>query len=312
MKILITGGAGFVGSHLVERLVKEGRLVTMIDDLSNGSLNNLKAVKKNIKFHKKDISQQGILTFELECEKFDLIYHLACHPRSLSFSYPFRDLQVNVAGMINVLEFAVKHKTRVIFSSNSGIYDTTHIPIEETTPDNPTSPYDANKLSAEYYCKIYQHLYKVPYVIFRFATVYGPRQKVTDDWKPVVLTFIEECLNREESKIHGDGEQTRDFIYVDDIVSALVKAGEVQGVALNDTMILGTGVETDIGNLYHQVTMATGAPINFKQTPALLGDIKRMCYPSNKAKLLLEWNATISLSTGIQKTVDWYLENKTL
>jgi nucleoside-diphosphate-sugar epimerase len=308
MKILVTGGAGFIGSHLVEKLVENKYNVFVVDDLSNGSLKNLSNVKNKITFLKEDISKYNCFD-DISDIKFSLIYALACHPRSLSFDYPFRDVQVNVQGMINVLEFAKKHKTRVIFSSNSGIYDTTNIPIYESTLDNPTSPYDVNKLAGEYYCKIYNYLYNIPYVIFRFATVYGPRQKVTDNWKPVVLTFIEECLRREESEIHGDGQQTRDFIYVDDIVDALLKGGIVKGVALNTTMILGTGVETDIGNLYHNITLATGASINFKQTPALLGDIKRMCYPSYKAQLLLGWNPKTSLDEGIRKTIRWYLEN---
>lgn len=308
-RILVTGGAGFIGSHLVEKLIQQGYFVDVIDDLSNGNMENLKTVKQDIDFIRKDISIPGILSSELD-EKYDVIYNLACHPRSLSFDYPFRDTQVNVLGMINVLEYAKKYKTKVIFSSNSGIYDTDgdYFPIDEGVPDKPKSPYDANKLSAEWYCKLYNKLYNIPYIIFRFATVYGPRQRVTEDWKPVVLTFIENCLNNKVCEIHGAGTQTRDFIYVDDIVNALLKAKDVSGIALNETMILGTGIETDIAKLYHLITMATGSKIDFIETPGKLGDILRMCYPSDKARFLLEWKPKISLEEGITKIINWYLE----
>ena len=213
-RVLVTGGAGFIGSHLVERLVDLNHEVVVLDDLSNGNLQNLKNVREEINLIKQDVSVPFLLP------DLNVIFHLACFPRSRSFENPRRDIEVNVIGMINVLELARKNDAEVIFSSNSGIYDTSRIPIDENTPDDPKTPYDLDKLQAENYMKLYGNTYGIEYVIFRFATVYGPRQNVSPEWKPVVMEFISKVQKRQAPTIYWDGEQTRDFIYVDDIVKA--------------------------------------------------------------------------------------------
>ena len=184
-KILVTGGAGFIGSHLVDLLVSKGYEVTIIDDLSNGTIENIACLDK-VTFVKRDISTQFNDNYYIEFNT-QTIYHLACFPRSQSFINPTRDVEVNINGMVNVLELARRNKSQVIFSSNSGIYDTVKIPINEQAIDKPKTPYDLDKLTAEKYLKLYQDVYNVKYVIFRFATVYGPRQRVSPDWKPVVM-----------------------------------------------------------------------------------------------------------------------------
>jgi len=219
MKILITGGAGFIGSHLAEALLKGEHEVTVLDDLSNGTINNLKAIQGEYTLIEADVAKNGTIT-----EKYDTIYHLACWPRSRSFSDPFRDVEVNVNGMVNVLETARKSDAKVIFSSNSGIYDTSTLPITEDSLDNPKTPYDLNKLTAEKYLELYHRTYGIDYTIFRFATVYGPRQRTSEEWKPVVIEFIDKLSKGLTPTIYWNGEQTRDFIYVDDIVINLVSA----------------------------------------------------------------------------------------
>jgi UDP-glucose 4-epimerase len=301
-RILVTGGAGFIGSHLVERLVKLNHEVIVIDDFSNGSLRNLKNVENDISIIKHDVSRP--LPPTLSASTLDVIYHLACFPRSRSFSNPQRDVEVNVIGMVNVLEAAKKSKAKVIFSSNSGIYDTSRIPIGEDAPDDPKTPYDLDKLQAEQYLKLYHATYGVGYTIFRFATVYGPRQKVSPEWKPVVIEFIMKLKAGEEPVIYWDGEQTRDLIYVDDVVNALVLAldnDECNG----ETMILGSGKETSINELYGIISDVLDVHIEPKRGPKQLGDIRRMLYNCEKAERILNWRARIPLKEGIKRVVEW-------
>jgi UDP-glucose 4-epimerase len=216
MRVLISGGAGFIGSHLVDSLVAEGNKVTIIDDLSNGTLNNLSKVRERYTFLRRDVSTPFYKEFPKSTNS-DVIFHLACFPRSMSFEKPTRDVEVNVNGMVNILELARKTGAKVIFSSNSGIYDTSKIPINEEVEDTPKTPYDLNKLTAERYLKLYHETYGVPYTIFRFATVYGPRQRTSPEWKPVVIEFIDKLSKGQSPTIYWDGEQTRDFINVRDI-----------------------------------------------------------------------------------------------
>jgi len=299
MKVLVTGGAGFIGSHLVERLVDLKHEVIVIDDLSNGSLSNLKRVSDGIQFLHHDISHP---LFN-KVGSMDVIYHLACFPRSMSLQNPQRDVEVNVKGMVNVLELAkLGNSTRVIFSSNSGIYDTTRIPINEMALDDPKTPYDLNKLHAERFLKLYSALYDIEFVIFRFGTVYGPRQKSTEEWKPVIAEFIN-CLSKnQEPTIYWDGEQTRDFIHVNDIVDALVLTLE-NSIALRNTMILGSGIETSINNLYEMVCNLLDVTIEPVRGPKQMGDIRRMLYDCSKAKLVLNWKAQVKLEEGLQTMI---------
>jgi len=297
-EILVTGGAGFVGSHLVEELVRLGHSVTVVDNLSNGNLQNINLVRDKVCFIQCDVSKP--LPIQRDHE---VIFHLACFPRSQSFMNPQRDVEVNVIGMVNVLELARKNGAKVIFSSNSGIYDTSKIPINESTPDNPKTPYDLDKLQAENYLKLYNKTYGINYVIFRFATVYGPRQKVSQEWKPIIMEFITKLKNGEAPTIYWDGEQTRDFIYVKDVVSALVLAIDVED-AENETMILGSGKETSINELYRTVSRLMNVDIEPKSGPMQLGDIRRMLYDCKKAQRILGWRPEVTLEQGINEVLN--------
>lgn len=300
MRILVSGGAGFIGSHLVERLVKEGHEVTVIDNLSNGSLENLKHVKQKIKLIIEDvstISARNNLTPEV-------IYALHCYPRSLSFSNPQKDVRVNVIGTVNLLELAKKSKAKIIFASNSGIYgEHEKLPIDETFSDNPVTPYDLDKQIIEKYLKLYHKTFAVSYVIFRFATVYGPRQNVTSQWKPVVKQFLNQVLRGETVTIDGDGTQTRDFIYVTDLVDALLKALDCEK-AVGETMILSIGTETSINRLFKTVCKVTGKNASHVFGPRRLDDIDRMVYSNGKAQKILGWQPQYSLEAGLKEMLE--------
>lgn len=290
MRVLITGGAGFIGSHLAEALVGEEHDVTVLDDLSNGSIKNLMPIHGHYKFIHADIAKEGTIT-----KDYDTIFHLACWPRSRSFSNPLRDVEVNVNGMVNVLETARRSDSKVIFSSNSGIYDTYKLPITEDSQDNPKTPYDLNKLTAERYLELYYKTYGVNYTIFRFATVYGPRQTISEEWKPVVMEFIDKLSQGLPPTIYWDGKQTRDFIYVDDVVKNLVSALQW---TLKGPIILATGKETSINELYDIISRKLNVFIQPRRAPMVLGDIPRMQYQDNGL-------AQISVETGIERILDW-------
>ena len=294
--ICVLGGAGFIGSHLVEMLVSEGNNVTVLDDLSNSTLDNLSYVKHNIHFIKRDVSTPN---YANRLGTFDVIYYLPCWPRSLSFSNPIRDIEVNLIGMVNTIRHAEKNDTKIIFSSNSGIYDTSKIPINEDTKDNPKTPYDLNKLTSEKYLR----LYDIPHVIFRFATVYGPRQKTSDRWKPVIIEFIDKLSRGIPPTIFWDGKQTRAFIYVDDLVEALLNAKDNQK-AVGETMILGSGAETSINQVYEAICNELDVKIEANHGPKAEGDIRRMCYDCGKAERILGWKAQTSLNDGIKRIIE--------
>lgn len=287
----------FIGSHLVERLVGEGHKVIVVDDLSNGRLENLFPIFDKISFLARDISKPFYKEFP-HSTKSDIIYHLACFPRSMSYLDPVRDAEVNVIGMINVLELAKKTGAKVIFSSNSGIYDTSQLPINEAAADTPKSPYDLTKLTAEKYLALYNEAYNIEHVIFRFATVYGPRQRLAEDWRPVIIEFIDKLSKGIAPTIHWDGLQTRDFVYVDDIVDALVLAKD-SDEALKETMILGSGVETSINEIYEKINNILGVDIEPLWGSKALGDIARMRYDCARAERILGWKAKTNLDEGI-------------
>ena len=291
-KILVTGGAGFIGSHLVEELLLKGAKVTIIDDFSNGRMENLKNFRNKVLVIKYDISSPFLKLRKKIKDNFDGIFHLACFPRSMSLKDPFRDLEVNARGTLNVLEIARLNKNcKVVFTSNSGIYgDPKYLPIDEKHPDNPITPYDANKLVSEYYMKIYYRIFGVPIAICRLATVYGERQRINSGWRPLIPEFVTKISKGQRATIYWDGEQTRDLIYVKDVVQGLIKAFLAN--TKDEVFILGTGVETSINKIYRIICEEFGKWIEPKRREKMPGDLRRMKLSYKKAKngLILDQN----------------------
>ena len=305
---IVTGGAGFVGSHLTEALVKSGHEVIVIDDLSNGTVENIKGL--DVKFLQLDISNpfSEIIFKKFPNLKVKAIFHLACFPRSISFDNPLRDVDVNIKGMINVIQFAKKTKCKVIFSSNSGIYGSHEkLPINESYPDNPLTPYDIDKLAAEHYLRIYSSQFSFPATIFRFATVYGSRQKISPHWKPVIAEFVCKMLEGIPPTIEGDGEQTRDFIHVSDIVDALLKSVDAQTDLT--PIILSSNKMLSINQLYAKIARTLKFDKIPNRAPEKMGDIRRMCYDNSKAKKLLNWTPRTDLESAIINDVIPYYRN---
>jgi nucleoside-diphosphate-sugar epimerase len=304
-KYLVTGGFGFVGSHLSEELVNQGHDITIIDNLSNGQLSNIAKIKDKVTAYISQVEQLQSAVFN---DHFDGIFHLATAPRSSSLADPMRDIESNCKGMIAVLELAKRNDAKVVFTSNSGIYGSSDdgSAINEDSINNPTTPYDANKLVSEYYCKIYYNIYGVKSTLVRFATVYGERQKVNEklNWKPLVATFVKNVVNNENVKINGDGEQTRDLIYVKDAVQGVLRAMDSSEDNAN-IFLLSTNTETSVKQVLHLVEEITGKKANVSYDAPLKGDIKRMRYDYSKAKEYLGFEPKFTVRDGISKIVEY-------
>ena len=303
---LVTGGAGFVGSHLTERLVHGGAAVVVLDDFSNGTMDNLEDVKDRVTVLRQDISAPlAELRQALGGYRFDGIFHLACFPRSLSLKDPFRDLEVNARGTLNVLELARLNMSKVVFTSNSGIYgDPDYLPIDEKHPDRPSTPYDANKLVSEYYMKIYHRIHGLPIGICRLGTVYGERQRTKPEWKPVIPEFATKLQMGEAPTIYWDGEQTRDLIYVKDVVQGLAKAYYADNTG-DGVFILGTSIETSVNRIYQIVCQALGKHMEPARAGKIPGDIRRMKLSFEQAQRTLGFVPEYTLEQGVNNYIAW-------
>jgi len=304
-KFLITGGAGFVGSHLSKQLVDDGNQVVVLDDFSNGSEENL-ANLNNISIIRNSVTS---LPDEILQDSFDGIFHLATHPRSFSLSDPKRDIEVNCKGMINMLELAKKNDCKLVFTSNSGIAGSMdqYVPIDENYPNRPTTPYDANKLVCEYYAKIYHDVFNVKCALVRFATVYGYRQVVNEElnWRPVVATFLQRMKNNDDVFINGTGEQTRDLLYVKDAVDGVIKAMDSDVINAN-MAILSSNTETSINTIFNILKLKTGYTKNPIHNEELKGDLKSMKLSYDKASKIYGYKPKYSPEQGIAEMLDLY------
>jgi UDP-glucose 4-epimerase len=302
LRVLCTGGAGFVGSHLVDRLCDEGHSVTVLDDFSSGSRKNLNIAAELI------VGDVSVQKTWRNLEEHDFIFGLACFPRSASLQNPYRDLQVNYLATIHALEYAKPKRTPIVFASNTGIVSHPRkLPIDEKYPDMPSTPYDLHKLGSEHLLRIYSEQFNVPTLVLRFASVYGPRQSCHEEinWHPIIPHFLKLIKAHEPPTIDGDGEQTRDFIYISDIVDGLISGMNalLKGRAPSSKVILGTNTETSINDLWKEMATITKSKLHPKHGPPRPADIRRMRYDSRLAQRELGWKAKVDLKEGLQLTV---------
>jgi len=304
MKVLVTGGAGFIGSHLVDRLVQEGHEVVVVDNLSTGKRRNL---NRAARFCKLDI-QSWRLERVFRNERPNIVMHLAAQMDvRKSVEDPVFDAQVNVLGMLNVLQQAVRHGVRkVVFSSSGGaIYGEQEIyPAPESHVTRPLSPYGISKLCGEQYLSYYQRVSGLQIVSLRYANVYGPRQD-PDGEAGVVAIFIQKLLNNEQAIVNGNGRQTRDFVYVEDVVEANLA---VMGAETQGTYNVGTGEETSINDLLRILITHTNSACKEVHGPAKNGEQIRSVIESGKLRQELSWEPKTELSEGLKRTVDYFRE----
>ena len=304
MKILVTGGAGFIASHIVDKYIEKNYEVVVVDNLSSGKRENVNA---NAKFYLGDITDANFLDSVFSKEKPDIVNHHAAQAVvPFSVKYPEKDIQVNIIGTLNILESAKKHEVKKVIYSNSGgagYGNPQYLHLDESHPINPISPYGIDKHTAEHYLQLYNNLYKIKFVSLRYANVYGPRQDPSGE-AGVVSIFTNKLLKNEQPFIFGDGSQTRDYVYVKDVVSANLLATE-SSVLDNKCFNIGTGIQTStqqIFNMLKEISSSQLSPIYQSERP---GDAKASCLNIEKIKSF-GWNPEYTLEQGLKETVDYF------
>jgi UDP-glucose 4-epimerase len=304
MKCLVTGGAGFIGSQVVDRLLQEGHEVVVVDNLVTGKRKN---VPKTVQFYKLDIENPKLERI-FRNERPSIIFHLAAQMNvRRSVEDPMFDAQVNVLGTLNVLEQASKHGARkVIFSSSGGaIYGEQQMfPAPESHITQPLSPYGISKLCGEHYLSYYSRLSGLQVVSLRYANVYGPRQDPEGE-AGVVAIFIQKMLHREQAVVYGNGRQTRDFVFVEDVVEANLMA---MGPDVEGTYNVGMGVETSINDLFRIVAELTKVEFKELHGPAKKGEQARSVVDATKLRHELGWEPKVDLREGLRRTVEYFRE----
>jgi UDP-glucose 4-epimerase len=306
MRVLVTGGAGFIGSTLVDRLLEDGHEVAAVDDMSSGHRENLAAASRRPRFTLRDldICDPALITLA-EGFRPEVICHLAAQISvRKSVADPMRDARLNVEGTASVLEAARAAGARkVVFASSVAVYGRPAvIPVPGDAPTDPRSPYAASKLSAETYLTAFRALHGIEYTTLVLSNVYGPRQS-PDGEAGVVSIFTDALLSGAPTVLYGDGSQTRDYIFVDDVVDAFARACGERGDGRRFN--LGTGLQTTDRELHTLVAEAVGAPDEPSIAPARLGDLPAMAVDPAPAAAGLGWRPRTDLRTGLKITADW-------
>jgi UDP-glucose 4-epimerase len=300
VRAVVTGGAGFIGSSLVDALLMREDEVHVVDDLSSG---RREQVAPDATLHVRDVAEPlGDLFDEV---RPDVVFHLAAQVDvRASVADPAADLRSNVLGTLNVLEAARPRGAQVIFASTGGaIYGECDTPAREDAPRLPLAPYGTSKLSAEEYLATWNRLYGGRHVALRLGNVYGPRQDPHGE-AGVVAIFLSRIRDGEPATIFGDGLQTRDYVFVGDVVRAFVGAVGADGGVVN----IGTGEETSVVDLWEACKAETGASAEFVRAEPRLGEIQRSCMDTRRAETTLHWRAEVPLSTGLRETWEWIRE----
>ncbi len=307
MKLLVTGGAGFIGSNLVDRLLADGHDVTAVDDLSNGRTRNLelaRASEQPYRFAQIDITTMEFVDFVGQVQP-EVILHLAAQVDvRVSVADPWLDARQNILGTISVCEAARRASVgKVVFTSSGGtIYGAPEkLPAAEDIPVRPESPYAVSKVSGELYVAAYGAMFGLSWTSLALANVYGPRQDPHGE-AGVVAIFGTAMLERRPTKIFGDGSSTRDYLYVDDAVDAFVRA---MSAGAGRRFNIGTGVQTSVLDLHHVVAVAAGALDEPEFAAPRTGELQANALDPSAAREVLGWSPQVDIDTGVGRTVEW-------
>jgi len=309
-KVLVTGGAGFVGSHLVDRLIGEGYKVIVIDNLSSGRKDNLrpeyfKGKNPALRFYKIDICDPKISEI-FRKEKPEFVFHFAAHIEAReSVKDPIFDAQVNILGSINILENCRKFNIKkIIFSSSGGeIYGAAKkIPTSENYSPCPLSPYGAGKLAVEKYLDVYYYLFNLPYVALRYGNIYGPRQNPNGE-AGVIAIFTNKMLKNEQAFLHGNGKQSKDYIFIEDVIEATFLSFKRKFTGIIN---IGTAKETSVLEIFKKIKALTQSKTREKHIPLPPCSFKRGCLSIKKAKREINWQPKYNLERGLKITVEWF------
>jgi UDP-glucose 4-epimerase len=314
VRAFVTGGAGFIGSALVDRLLAESHQVDVVDNLSTGSLSNLAEARRNagsgtgrMTFHQLDVRSPGLGALMQRCRP-DVVFHLAAQADvRVSVADPIFDADVNVMGSLRVIEGARSSGAhKVVFASSGGtIYGDPgpeDLPVKESHPQRPVSPYGVAKKVVGDYLYAYRELHNLEFTVLALANVYGPRQDPHGE-AGVVAIFAGRILAGQPCTIFGDGTQTRDFVYVDDVVDAFARAAERGGGLL---LNIGTGAETSVNDLYLAMARQTGSDRPAASAPARPGELRRNFLDPSRAAIHLGWKPWTPLVEGLASTIEWF------
>lgn len=300
---MVTGGAGFIGSHVVDIFLANGYEVVVIDDLSTGRLSNLNPAAT---FYQVDIRSPELEEIFKEEEPDFIDHHAAQMDVRRSVEDPLFDADVNVLGSIKLIELARKHQVKrfIYISTGGAVYgEPEYLPCDEAHPVNPICPYGASKHTVEHYLYMYQELYDLDYVVLRYPNVYGPRQDPHGE-AGVVAIFTGQMLKDEQVVINGDGKQERDFVYVEDCARANLLALTAENP--NTIFNLGYGYGTSINDIYSNLTKITDYKLSAVHGPAMAGETQRIYLEANKARQEMDWTPTVGLEEGLGKTVEYF------
>lgn len=304
MRAVVTGGAGFIGSNLVSRLLADGHTVAVIDDLSTGRLENIKAFLPDVTFHQGDIRDEALLAEAFQAA--DVVFHQAAVPSvPRSVADPFASHDIIASGTLKVLIAAkAAGVTRVVYASSSSVYgDTPTLPKVETMPPEPLSPYAVAKLAGENYCRIFPALYGLQTVSLRYFNVFGPRQDPSSQYAAAVPIFITRVLAGKTIRIDGDGGQSRDFTFVDNAVEANILAATAEG-ASGEVFNVGTGRSSTVNELFKSICEITGIEAAAENAPPRPGDVRNSLADISKAQKLLAYHPKFDLRQGLETTIN--------
>ncbi|MDG2306026.1 MAG: SDR family oxidoreductase [Candidatus Binatia bacterium] len=306
---LVTGGAGFIGSHIAAQLLANGEKVRILDDFSTGKQSNLAAFKDDVEVIEGDLRDPDALERAVQgCQYVYQQAALRSVPRSIDD--PRANNDVNVTGILNLLIASKKAGVqRVVYASSSSVYgaDPTLPKVETQTPQ-PISPYAASKIMGEYYCRIYSNLYDLETVSMRYFNVFGPRQDPESKYAAVIPRFICAALADEAAEVHGDGEQSRDFTFIDNVVSANLLAAKAPGVA-GEPFNIACNERYSLLDVLTQVEKGLGKPVKRNHEPDRAGDVKHTLADISKARELLKYEPLVNFEDGMKLTVDWFAAN---
>lgn len=305
-KVLVAGGAGFVGSNLVKKLSEQGALVTVLDDLFTGDYSFIAGLP-NATFIKGSVTDYDLV--EDLIEKVEIVFNLAARNIIVATRRPREDFNVNTGGMLNILIAAKKHGIeRIVFTSSASVYgNPRYLPINEDDRLNILNPYAASKLSAENYCMAFHESYGIPVTILRYSNVYGINQSPSNPYCGVVSKFFTSVLNGNPPQIHGDGEQTRDFTFIDDAVEATMLAA-LSSKVVGEVLNVGTGKETSVKQLANLIIELSGKdiePITIDRRD--IDNLRRRVLNIEKIRRNLRWIPCTTLEQGLYKTYQWLI-----
>jgi UDP-glucose 4-epimerase len=307
MKILVTGGAGFIGSHVVDVLIEAGHTVSIVDNLWEHGGGKMENINPKATFYKIDI-REAALSDVFQKEQPEAICHLAAqHSVKISTDDPVHDANVNILGLINILQNATRYGVqKIIFSSSGATYGTVEkMPVDEETVQHPESPYGITKMASESYLRFWKNMYGLDFTILRYGNVYGPRQDPLGE-AGVIAIFSRQILLKESVRIDWDGEQQKDYVFVGDVARANLLA---LSAGSGGVYCIAYGKGTSVNDLYKGLVREIGHEVEIRQAPKRPGDIYLTYFDCSKAQHDMNWKAEIGLDEGLRLTVNYFKES---